>query len=142
MSDEKLEQAVISILRMTHEGALEWNQTAAPEMWLRGTDSVYPLYFEAWLHGRKLGLFSSRDRVGSPSPRQRQLAEILETPVQENGWVERFHLVLLSDNDEVLFEFPSSRIVRDLYVAARYKAANVDEFLDELIKSALAEAKE
>lgn len=142
MSDEKLEQAVLLILRMTHEGTLEWSQTTPPEMWSRGTDSVYLLYFEAWLHGKKLGLFSRRDRVAPPSLRQRQFAEILGEPLREGEWVESFHLALLSDNDEVLFEFPSSRIVRDLYVAARYKSANVDEFLDELIKSAPAEAKE
>lgn len=137
MSDEKVEQAVLSILRMTHEGTLRWTSAAAPETWLRETETIYPLYFETSLNGRKLALFSCRERIPS---HLRQLAEAVGSRAPE--WNERYRLALLADNDGILFEFPPSPVVRDLFVAVRYKVANVDEFLDELIQSAPAEAKQ
>jgi hypothetical protein len=137
MSESKLDQAVFQILRMTHEGQLVWRHEAVPGAWLQGTDDAYPIYFEAEYRDRKLALFQRRRRT---NPIFKRVAEVAGGAVEE--WNQSTHLALLGNNDEILYEFPSSRPLHDLFDAVRYKEARVDEFLDELIGSNVTSEKE
>jgi hypothetical protein len=137
MTDSKIDQAVFKIFRMTHEGRLDWDHTPAPRLWQQNSDSVFPNYFEALHQGRKLALFQRRERLGAEA---KQMANLFGEPANE--WGGSVHLALLGKNDELLYEFPWSRQVQDLFDAVRYKEANVDEFLDELLKSEPASEKE
>ena len=121
MNNDRLEQAVFKIFRMTHEGQLLWDRKPAPMGWQRATDSVFPVYFEAKYQDRTLALFQER------FPSENAYGE-------RDGWALTSRLALLGNNREILFEFPPSRQVQGLFDAVRYKEANIDQFLDELLK--------
>jgi hypothetical protein len=137
MSDKKLDQAVFKIFSLTHEGRLVWEHKSVPRLWQQGTDDVYPVYFETEYQNRKLALFQRRSRM---SENDREIARIVGDPVDD--WGQSTHLALLGSNDEILFEFPWSRQVHDLFKAVSYKAANVDEFLDALLNSEVTDEKQ
>jgi hypothetical protein len=128
MSDTKLDQAVFQILRLTHEDKLAWESKRPSEIWRENTDDVYPIYFETWYNGRKLALFRKRSRVDE---HEKYVARMMNEPVDD--WTQSLHLALLGGNDEILFEFPWSPQVSDLFQAVRYKEANVDEFVEALL---------
>ncbi|MES2351183.1 MAG: hypothetical protein V4641_26720 [Pseudomonadota bacterium] len=129
MSDDKIEQAIFKIFRMTHEGILNWTTKPAPCLWTHGTDSVFPLYFETLYQGRKVALFLERRRTST-------LEKMFPRNIgdDQGDWSQFIRLALLGDNDEIMFEFPWSRQIKGLFDAVRYKESNVEEFLDELLK--------
>jgi hypothetical protein len=137
MSESRIDQGVFKIFRMTHEGELSWEHDAAPRLWQQNTDAIYPIFFQTQYEGRKLALYQSKERQ---SHLQRNLADLISG--ESNEWSDSVHLALLGNNDELLFEFPRSRVIRDLFNAVRYKEANVDDFLDKLLKSEPANEKE
>lgn len=51
MSDDKdkLSEAVLKILTLTHQGNLGWEKESPPEAMTRSTDSAIALYFETTL---------------------------------------------------------------------------------------------
>lgn len=128
MSDAKLDQAVFQILRLTHEDKLNWENKRPPALWRENTDDVYPIYFETKHQGRKLALFQKRSKVDET---ERYIAHMTNQPVDD--WTQSLHLALLGGNDEILFDFPWSPQVSDLFQAVRYKEANVDEFVESLL---------
>lgn len=130
MSDNKLEQAVFKVFRMTHEGALTWVHKPVPRLWQEGSNEIYPIYFETTYQNRKLALFERRSRVSGLG---KQWATITGRAVDD--WAQSAHLALLGGNHEILFEFPASRQIEDLLETVRYKEANVDEFVDALLTS-------
>lgn len=130
MSMGKLDQAVLQILTLTHEGRLTWKHKAPPARAQLCGDVVSPLYFEAEYQGRKLALFERPRRFGGES---KPGLFFVGAPADEGG--ESCHLGLLGDNGELLFEFPRSRQIRDLFETVRYKESNVGAFIDELLKS-------
>lgn len=136
MSNDKMDQAVFKIFRATHEGNLGWIHKPAPELWLRAGEAVIPIYFETYYQGRKLALFQRSSRT---SEMDKYVKKMMNEPVDE--WNQSVHLALLGDNDELMFEFPRSRQIRDLFEAVRYKEANVDEFLDKVLNSEPASEK-
>lgn len=130
MSDEKLEQAVFKIFRMTHEGALVWSMKPPPALWTQGTDAVIPLYFETVYHGRKLAMFQERRRSAVSFRQTAWTAG--ESP---DGWSQRIRLALLGEHDEIMFDFPDSRQINGLFDAVRYKESNIEQFLDALLNT-------
>lgn len=130
MSDEKLEQAVFKIFRMTHEGKLVWSMKPAPAPWTLGTDSLIPLYFETVYQGRKLAVFQERRRSGACSRRTGG-----STSEATDDWSQRIRLALLGDHDEIMFDFPDSRQINGLFDAVRYKESNIEQFLDALLNT-------
>ena len=120
MSDDKFEQAVFKIFRMTHLGELIWSRTTPPKNLRAGTDSVFPLYFEASYQGRRLALYQERYRFFVPE-------------METERWAERVCLAMLGSDGDVVYEFPLTRQVHDLIEAVRYKESNVEGLLDELI---------
>jgi hypothetical protein len=137
MSESRIDQGVFKIFRMTHEGELSWKHVPAPRLWQQNTDAIYPTFFQSEYQGQKLALFQSKDRQTSSD---RQISRFVSG--QTGEWSDSVHLALLGRNDELLFEFPPSRVVRDLFEAVRYKEANVDDFLDKLLKTESANEKE
>lgn len=136
MSESKIDQGVFKIFRMTHEGQLSWEHAAVPRLWQQNTDTIYPVFFQTEYEGRRLALFQTKERQS----RQKSMEQIING--DSNEWSESYHLALLGNHDELLFEFPRSRVIRDLFIGVRYKAAKVDDFLDKLLKSEPASEKE
>ncbi|MEO7493482.1 MAG: hypothetical protein ABIV04_00935 [Massilia sp.] len=126
MIDDKLEQGVFKIFRMTHEDRLGWRCKPAPDRLRQASQSAWPLYFETEYQGRKLALFQGGGLRGEQCAPSGGAAPY--------DWRACAHLVLLGDNGELLFEFPWSRQVQDLFEAVRYKASKVGDFLDALLK--------
>ena len=133
MIDDKLEQGVFKIFRMTHEGSLVWQRKLPPSLMQKNLQSTIHAYFEAEYQGRRLALFQ---RHTLPC---KQLASLDRTPQED--WRQPAQLALLDNAGELLFEFPWSRQVQDLFDAVRYKASNVDDFLDQLLKPETANEK-
>lgn len=136
MSDDKFDQAAFKIFRMTHEGELKWVSKPLPRTLAPGSDSLFPVYFETTYQGRKLGLFQERSW---PPSREARMAGFAGA---EDQWRTAARLVLISENDEIMFVFPPSRQINGLLDAVRYKDANVGEFLDELLKSEPVDVKQ
>jgi hypothetical protein len=130
MSDTKFDQAVLQILRLTHEDKLTWISKRPPDFWLQNTDEVYAVYFETHYQGRKLALYQKRSRTNDYT---KSLAHIIDQPIRD--WASSLNLSLLGGNDEILFDFPKSTQVSDLFQVVRYKEANIDEFVDTLLNS-------
>jgi len=130
MSEDKYAQAVLKIFRMTHEGNLKWHHGKAPAIWSMATDSVYPIYFETEYQGRTLALFEERFPV-------LKMPKALSTSIfgDDRNWGSRARLALLGPHDEIMFEFPYVREIQGLLDAVRYKEADVEEFLDEILKT-------
>ncbi|MYN25595.1 hypothetical protein [Duganella levis] len=137
MSDDKFQEAVLKILKLTHFGDLSWTKATPSKKLTEGTDSTFPLYFEAEYLGRKLGLFQERRRR-TPTEvyiaKQTVALTLVPTDV-ESKWVEIPCLALLDDDGAVAYSFASSREVRDLLETVRYRTSGVDQFLDELLKT-------
>jgi hypothetical protein len=133
MIDDKLEQGVFKIFRMTHEGELTWQPKPLPGALEKAEQTAVPSYFESEYQGRRLALFQRHatdckhlaDRIGR----------------QAEDWQYPAQLALIGENGELLFEFPWSRMVQDLFDAVRYKTSPVDDFLDQLLKPELANEK-
>lgn len=136
MSDDKLDQAIFKIFRMTHDGTLSWEHKKAPELWQKANEVVYPVYFETLYQGRKLALFQQSSALTEMA---RLVKRAMNESIDERS--SSIHLALLGNNDELLFEFPRSRMIDDIFSAVRYKEANVDEFIDALLKSEPASEK-
>ncbi|WP_296000544.1 hypothetical protein [Rugamonas sp.] len=122
MNDEKLEQAIFQILRMTHLGEIKWVRRSAPRNLGIGTDSVFSSYFETEYMGQRLALYQQRFRFFS-------------IEIEAERWSERVILALLTDDGELQFEFPQSSQVHDLFETVQYKTSNVDGFLQNLLNS-------
>ena len=128
MSETKFDEAVLQILRLTHDDKVLWASKRPPALWRNTTDDVYPIYFEAKYKNRKLALYQKRSRVDET---EKYVARMTNQPVDE--FVQSLHLALLGDNDEIMFEFPRSSQISDLFQTVRYKEAAVDEFVDLLL---------
>lgn len=131
MSDEKIEQAVFKIFRLTHEDQLNWTGKPAPKLWTQGTNSIFPVYFETAYQGHRLALFQERRKK---YPYYHALVDGTVAG-ESSDWVQSARLALLGDNDEVMFEFPPSRQITNLFEAVCYKKSHVEQFLDDLLKS-------
>lgn len=137
MSDDKFDQAAFKIFRMTHEDQLTWVSKPVPATLSKGSESIFPVYFETSFQGRKLALFEERSRPGVQE--KRSLAYMVSGT---DEWRETARLALLGNSDEIMFVFPPSRQINALLNAVRYKEANVGEFLDELLKSEPVDVKQ
>lgn len=120
MSDDRFEQAVFKIFRMTHLGELSWHSAVPPRNLRMGTDSVFPAYFETIYQEKRLALFQERYRYFVPE-------------IEDERWNERTCLALLAPDGEMAFEFPPTRQVHDLLEAVRYKTSDVEGLLNDLL---------
>lgn len=121
MNYEKIDRGVLQIFRLTQIGELVWQRKQAPHSLSLGTDSVFPYYFESRYQDKTLAIFLERHRYALSEADER--------------WAERFKLGLLNEAQELQYEFPSSRVTRDLFEAVRIKESQVEDFLDKLLKS-------
>lgn len=134
MSDNKFDDAVLKILKLTHLGVLSWVKETPPQALIDSTDSVISSYFEAEYHSRKLALFHQRRRRTGMEEYmvKNSLAAMFS---EDEKWVEIDRLVLLHDDGEIAYSFPPSRVVRDLLQTVRHKTSGIDQFLDELLNT-------
>ena len=134
MSDNKFDDAVLKILKLTHLGVLSWVKESPPQALIDSTDSVISSYFESEYHSRKLALFHQRRRR---TGMEEYLAKhsLAATFSEDDKWVEIDRLVLLHDDGEIAYSFPPSRVVRDLLQTVRHKTSGIDQFLDELLNT-------
>ena len=137
MSEDKFNQAILKIFKLTHLGEIEWGKAIPPKSLAEGTDSVFPLYFEAAYQGRKLALFRERVRRNVALSATMRAALTLKGEGINEGlqWVESDRLVLLDEDGDLAFSFPHSRVIKDLLETVRYKTSGVDQFLDELLNT-------
>lgn len=137
MSEDKFNQAILKIFKLTHLGVIEWVKATVPKSLSQGSDSVFPLYFEAEYQGRKLGLFRERLRRNVvASATMKTVAAYTGEGIKEGlQWVDSDRLVLLDDDGELAYSFPHSRVIRDMLETVRYKTSGVDQFLDELLNT-------
>ena len=134
MSDNKFDDAVLKILKLTHLGVLSWVKESPPQALIDSTDSVISSYFESEYHSRKLALFHQRRRR---TGMEEYLAKnsLVSMFSEDDKWVEIDRLVLLHDDGEIAYSFPPSRVVRDLLLTVRHKTSGIDQFLDELLNT-------
>ncbi|MTV41486.1 hypothetical protein [Duganella radicis] len=136
MSEDKFDQAILKIFKLTHSGVIEWSKSTPPESIAGGSDSVISVYFEATYQGRTLGLFHERfRRQGGTLGMARTIAELTGIAADSSQWGERARLVLLYEDGAVAYSFPYSRVTKDLLETVRYKTSGVDQFLDELLNT-------
>ncbi|USX28671.1 hypothetical protein NHH73_10465 [Oxalobacteraceae bacterium OTU3CINTB1] len=134
MSDNKFDDAVLKMLKLTHLGVLSWVKESPPQALIDSTDSVISSYFESEYHSRKLALFHQRRRR---TGMEEYLAKnsLVAMFSEDDKWVEIDRLVLLHDDGEIAYSFPPSRVVRDLLQTVRHKTSGIDQFLDELLNT-------
>lgn len=135
MSENRFDQAVFKVLQLTHTGQLTWEHQPVPPAWPE-RDNV-PLFFKARYEGRTLGLFQRSIRLPESIKQLYRLSG--GTP---DTLISTAVLALLAENDEVLYEFPASKQVRDLFDVVRYRAAGVEDFLDRLLNAEVTNEKE
>lgn len=135
MSDNKLDDAVLKILKLTHLGELKWAKETPPKAMIESTDSNISSYFEAQYNARRLALFHERRRRGSMEEYLIRQSVTALVGGNDDQWVEFDRLALLHDDGEVAYFFPPSRVVRDLLQTVRHKTSGIDQFLDELLNT-------
>ena len=131
MSEDKFDQAILKIFKLTHLGKIEWDKVTPPKSVVEGREWVVPLYFQACYQDWQLGLF--RERVRHAAGMRSALAALTNSEVPEG--IETDRLVLLDGDGEIAFSFPHSRVIKDLLETVRYKTSGVDQFLDELLNT-------
>ncbi|HEX8405217.1 MAG TPA: hypothetical protein VF670_11410 [Duganella sp.] len=135
MSDNKFDDAVLKILKLTHLGVLAWIKETPPKALIESTDSIISSYFETEYHSRKLALFHQRSRRTGMDDYMVRKSLLPTFTSSDDKWVEMDRLVLLHDDGEVAYSFPPSRVVRDLLQTVRHKTSGIDQFLDELLNT-------
>ena len=135
MSDNKFDDAVLKILKLTHLGVLSWAKETPPKVMIESTDSVISSYFEAEYQSRKLALFHERRRRTGMEEYMAKKSLAAMFVGSDDQWVEVDRLVLLHDDGEIAYSFPPSRVVRDLLQTVRHKTSGIDQFLDELLNT-------
>lgn len=135
MSDDKdkLSEAVLKILMLTHQGALLWEKESPPEVMTRSTDSAIAVYFETNYGKRRLALYRERVPLEPRHMTMDALSAFLSAKPDVAKWQERDRLALLHNDGTIAYEFPPSREVRDLFESVRYKTSGLDQFLNDLL---------
>lgn len=135
MSDDKdkLSEAVLKILTLTHQGVLHWEKESPPDAMTRSTDSAIALYFETSYGARRLALYRERVPLEPKHMSMGALSAFLSSKSDVAQWHERDRLALLHDDGTLAYEFPPSREVRDLFESVRYKTSGLDQFLNDLL---------
>jgi hypothetical protein len=131
MSDSKFEQAVHKVFELTHLGEIVWTKKSPPKSLTMGTESAFPLYFEATYQGRQLALFEERFYQAHSDVAKAAARMFGESG--RDGWREKAVLALLDDDGDVVYEFPSTRETQALLRTVCHKESKVENFIDELL---------
>ena len=122
MSTEPNLPKLLSLLtKLTSTGQLEWSIAEPPTLATRGTDNVYPLFFETKYKGQQIGLGQCRYRDYDPDN-------------DRHIWDERFVMMFIDRYGRVIWEAtqPYSAL-SNLFRTVREKAADVDGLLNHLL---------
>ena len=122
MSTEPNLPKLLSLLtKLTSKGQLEWSIAEPPTLATRGTDNVYPLFFETKYKGQQIGLGQCRYRDYDPDN-------------DRHIWDERFVMMFIDRYGRVIWEAtqPYSAL-SNLFRTVREKAADVDGTLNHLL---------
>jgi hypothetical protein len=122
MSTEPNLPRLLSLLtKQTSKGQLDWAIADPPTLAIRGTDNVYPLFFETKYKGQTIGLGQCRYR-GYDAENDRLI------------WDERLVMMFIDHYGRVIWEAtqPYSAL-SNLFITVREKAADVDGILSHLL---------
>lgn len=122
MSTEPNLPKLLSLLtKLTSKGQLDWSIAEPPSLATRGTDDVYPLFFETKYKGQQIGLGQCRYRGYDPDN-------------DRHIWDERFVVMFIDSYGRVIWEAtqPYSAL-SNLFRTVREKAADVDGILSHLL---------
>jgi hypothetical protein len=116
------ETVILKLLKETQKGELAWkrcNPESGFSYLFRATDDQVDAVFYAEKSGQHLALYEQKYRHF--------------TDEDVFFWSSRYCLDVVSSSGEMLWQFPGSQYLSDLYSAAQYSAANVPSILDALM---------
>lgn len=120
-SDADISRLLSELTKLTAKGELHWSLTSPPDIAVRGTDYVYPLYFDTSYRKQRLG-------IG-----QRRLFEY-DPQSDERTWDQQVVLLFVDKHGRVIWEItqPYSAL-HNLFRAVREKAVNIDGIVSDLL---------
>lgn len=122
MSTEPNFPKLLSLLtKLTSKGQLDWSIAEPPALATRGTDNVYPLFFETRFKDQQIGMGQCRFRDYDPEN-------------DRHVWSERLVMMFIDPYGRVVWETtqPYSALL-NLFRTVRENAANVDGILSHLL---------
>lgn len=119
--EDKVTALIVKLNKLTSLEHIKWCAADAPRSILRGTDDFIPLYLTSQYKGQHFGLYQHR-------------YQLYDGDHDRFYWRERVVLVILDQDQRVLWESPeSSSALYDLFETVRKKVSNIDGILDDLL---------
>ena len=120
-SPAKTAQLVTKLIRLTSEDRLAWELKNPPDFLTRGTDDVFPFYFETEYKEKGIAVYEQRYQAYDPD-------------YDRHYWQERSGISLIDEYGRVIWESSSATPgLYDLINLVREKTSGIDDLLDDLL---------
>ena len=121
-SDIEIIQVITKLNRLTQEKKLEWMRMDPPVSLLAGTDEKIFDFYRTKYKNRNIGLYEERFQSYD------------DDFSHKTYWTQRLVLAFFSEDWEKEWEFPQSTGLSELLISVKYQVADVDSFIDEILK--------
>lgn len=121
-TDREIIQVITKLNRLTQEGKLEWSRTKPPDSLTTGTDEQIFEFYCTTYKDRNIALYEERYQAYD------------DEYFHRSYWTSRLVLAFFSDDWEKEWEFPRSAGIFELLKSVQYQVADVDTFIDEILK--------
>jgi len=120
----KSSEVVGTLIKLTQQGKLEWNEIDPPTSFSRGKDRIIDFAYLAEYRNRKLIIYQERKQ----NIYRDITGEILTSWSNPNVVLE-----IIDESFKVLWTFPLLRSLDDLVYSIRFKLGGIKDFFDEVL---------
>jgi len=121
-TDKEIIQVITKLNRLTQEGKIQWKRMKPPANLITGTDVKIFDFYGTKYKGRNIGLYEERYQGYD------------DDFFYGTYWTDRLVLAFFSENWGKEWEFPKSTGIYELLTSIKYEVADVDTFMDEILK--------
>lgn len=132
--DEKLVTLIAKLIELTQESSLEWKVVPASKSSETGYTKVIGAVFEASYMGKTLRIYKKKN---DNTEENHMFNMFLAQP----SYSIAIELEFVDKHGNSIWSFPRITGIVDLYKAITYKAAGVDEFINDLLNEENASNK-
>lgn len=117
-SSKEYIQLIDKLTELTQSGELVWERKSCPDK-LESTENKIDFVYEAELKGKNLRLYEEKYKN--------------YTDEFDFHWVDGLVLEFIDDSGGHIWRFPNFRNIMDLLKAVKYKEADVDSFIKDVL---------
>lgn len=121
-TDNEIIQVITKLNRLTQEGKIHWERMEPPAYLTTGTDVKILDFYGTEYKGRNIGIYEER---------YQDYDDVFGHGIY---WTDRLVLAFFSEKWGQEWEFPKSTGIYELLTSIKYEVADVDTFMDEILK--------